>query len=159
MSRMFTGNVEDIKKYKWCNEEGIQERFQKAFQFLAETDLMGLTPGEEIPVADGIIAKVQEYTTDPEESRRFETHRDYFDIQFVVKGEEFVGIVPAKGLTLDGGYSEKDDIQYYQTPAKHGGAVLRDGDFVVVPTTDAHRPNCMTDKKSTVRKIVVKVRA
>ena len=150
---MITCNLADIQKYDYAGE-----RFRKAFAFLAGTDLMALTPGTEITVAEGELAKIQEYTTDPEETRRFETHRDYFDIQFVVKGEEFVGIVPAKGLIPDGGYSEADDIQYYQNPPKHGGAVLRDGDFVIVPPTDAHRPNCMTDKQCTVRKIVVKVK-
>lgn len=150
---MITCNLSNIRKYDYGNE-----RFKMAFDFLEHTDLLALTPGTEVPIGDGILAKIQEYTTDPEDTRRFETHRDYFDIQFVVRGEEFIGIVPAKGLTPDGDYSDADDIQYYKTPAKHGGAVLRDGDFLIVPPEDAHRPNCMTDKACKVRKIVVKVK-
>ncbi len=150
---MITCNLADLKKYDYNNE-----RFQMAFDFLNNTDLFALTPGTEIPVGDGVLAKIQEYTTDPEETRRFETHRDYFDIQFVVKGEEFIGIVPKKGLIPDGEYSETDDIQYYETPPKHGGAVLRGMDFLIVSPEDAHRPNCMTDKACVVRKIVVKVK-
>lgn len=151
---MITCNLARIEKYDYHNE-----RFQMAFDFLRSNDLLALTPGTEIPVGDGVLAKIQEYTTDPEETRKFETHRDYFDIQFVVQGEEFVGIVPAEGLIPDGEYDEATDIQYYQTPPRHGGAVLRDGDFVIVPPEDAHRPNCMTDKPCRVRKIVVKVKA
>ena len=151
---MITNNLFRIDKYDYLNE-----RFQMAFHFLRSNDLMSLTPGTEIPVGDGVLAKIQEYTTDPEETRKFETHRDYFDIQFVVKGEEFVGIVPAAGLIPDGEYDEATDIQYYKNPPKHGGAVLRDGDFVIVPPEDAHRPNCQTDKACVVRKIVVKVKA
>jgi len=150
---MFTCNLANITKYDYCNE-----RFTKAFDFLQNNDLLSLTPGTEIPVCDGVLAKIQEYSTDPENTRRFETHQDYFDIQFVVCGEEFIGIAPAAGLIKDGEYSEADDIQYYQTPPKHGGAVLRDGDFLIVPPEDAHRPNCMTNKSGTVRKIVVKVK-
>lgn len=150
---MITCNLSNINKYDYNNE-----RFRKAFEFLKNTDLMALVPGTEIPVAEGVLAKIQEYTTDPEDTRKFETHRDYFDIQFVVRGEEFIGIVPAAGLVPDGEYSVTDDIQYYHTPPKHGGAVLRDGDFLIVPPEDAHRPNCMTDKPCIVRKIVVKVR-
>ena len=149
---MITCNLANIKKYDYANE-----RFQKAFAFLTETDLLSLAPETEIPIAAGVLAKIQEYMTDPEETRKFETHRDYFDIQFVVWGEEFIGIVPAKGLIPEGEYSLKDDIQYYQTPQKYGGAVLRDGDFLIVPPEDAHRPNCMTSKPCLVRKIVVKV--
>lgn len=150
---MITCNLADINKYDYQNE-----RFKMAFDFLENNDLLALTPGTEIAVGDGVLAKIQEYTTDPEESRRFETHRDYFDIQFVVRGEEFIGIVPAKGLVPSGEYRAEDDIQYYETPKKHGGAVLRDGDFLIVPPEDAHRPNCMTHKSCVVRKIVVKVR-
>jgi YhcH/YjgK/YiaL family protein len=150
---MITCNLSRITKYDYQNA-----RFRAAFDFLRNNDLLSLTPGTEIPVCDGVLAKIQEYTTDPEETRRFETHRDYFDIQFVVRGEEFIGIVPAQGLTPDGEYDAANDLQYYVTPPKHGGAVLRDGDFLIVPPEDAHRPNCMTDKPSTVRKIVVKVK-
>jgi len=150
---MITCNLANLTKYDYHNE-----RFAKAFEFLQNNDLLSLTPGAEIPVCDGVLAKIQEYTTDPKDTRRFETHKDYFDIQFVVRGEEFIGIIPAAGLIKDGKYSEADDIQYYQTPPKHGGAVLRDGDFLIVPPEDAHRPNCMTDKSCTVRKIVVKVK-
>lgn len=41
---------------------------------------------------------------------------------------------------------------------RHGGAVLRDGDFVIVPPEDAHRPNCQANGPCVVRKIVVKVK-
>lgn len=150
---MITCNLSKLTKYDYQNA-----RFRMAFAFLQNNDLLSLTPGTEIPVGDGVLAKIQEYTTDPEETRRFETHRDYFDIQFVVRGEEFIGIVPADGLEPDGGYDESSDIQYYKTPPKHGGAVLRDGDFLIIPPEDAHRPNCMTEKACTVRKIVVKVK-
>ena len=150
---MITNNLSRIDKYDYKNE-----RFQMAFDFLRSNDLMSLTPGTEIPVGDGVLAKIQEYTTDPEETRKFETHRDYCDIQFVVKGEEFVGIVPAAGLIPDGEYDVATDIQYYQNPPKHGGAVLRDGDFVIVPPDDAHRPNCQANGPCVVRKIVVKVK-
>lgn len=150
---MITNNLSKIDEYDYKNE-----RFQTAFEFLRNTDLMALTPGTEIPLGPGVLAKVQEYTTDPEETRKFETHRDYFDIQFVVKGEEFIGIVPAAGLIPNGTYDPSTDIQYYQNPPKHGGAVLRDSDFVIIPPHDAHRPNCQVMGPSLVRKIVVKVK-
>ena len=149
---MITNNLSRLDRYDYHNK-----RFQSAFDFLRNSDLLSLTPGTEISVGDGVLAKIQEYTTDPEETRKFETHRDYFDIQFVVRGEEFVGIVPA-GLIPDGEYDEATDIQYYRNPPRHGGAVLRDGDFVIVPPEDAHRPNCQANGPCVVRKIVVKVK-
>lgn len=150
---MISCNLTHINKYNFHNK-----RFKMAFDFLKNDDLLALSPGTEIDIGDGVLAKIQEYTTDPEEGRRFETHRDYFDIQFVVRGEEFIGIVPARGLIPLGKYSTKDDIQYYETPEKYGGAILRDGDFLIVTPEDAHRPNCMTHKACTVKKIVIKVK-
>lgn len=150
---MVSNNLNLIDKYDYHNE-----RFRMVFSFLKHTDLMSLTPGDSIVVGAGVLAKIQEYTTDPEETRRFETHRDYFDIQFVVRGEEFIGIVPAAGLIPDGAYDESNDIQYYKDPPKHGGAVLRAGDFLIIPPEDAHRPNCQTDRACLIRKIVMKVK-
>ena len=53
------------------------------------------------------------------------------------------------------GVSNRDSSH---TPSRHGGAVLHDGDFVIVPPEDAHRPNCQAAGPCLVRKIVVKVK-
>ena len=65
---MITNNLSRLDRYDYHNK-----RFQSAFDFLRNSDLLSLTPGTEISVGDGVLAKIQEYTTDPEETRKFGT--------------------------------------------------------------------------------------
>ena len=51
---MITNNLSRVDKYDYKNA-----RFQMAFEFLRSHDLMALTPGTEIPVGDGVLAKIQ----------------------------------------------------------------------------------------------------
>ena len=59
---MITNNLSRLDRYDYHNK-----RFQSAFDFLRNSDLLSLTPGTEISVGDGVLAKIQEYTTDPED--------------------------------------------------------------------------------------------
>lgn len=57
----------------------LDEKFQAAYQWLAETDLDN-TPVGSYPVCEGVTANVQEYTSFPASEGFFETHDKFFDI-------------------------------------------------------------------------------
>ena len=48
---------------------------------------------------------VQQGTTKPAEGRLLEAHRQYLDIQYIVKGSEIVGWAPVDTLTIDGEFN------------------------------------------------------
>ena len=54
---MITNNLSRLDRYDYHNK-----RFQSAFDFLRNSDLLSLTPGTEISVGDGVLAKIQEKT-------------------------------------------------------------------------------------------------
>lgn len=150
---MIACHSEDLKKYDIKNE-----KFQIAFDFLQNTDLKALPQGADLKLADGVVAIVKEtYETEPREMRKFEMHRNHFDIQYVVEGQEFIGVAPVRGLEQDGPYDEKEDIVFFKEPAFSGGIVLKKKDVAIFSPEDAHKPNCLLDKPEKVRKIVIKI--
>lgn len=72
--------------------------FQAAFAFLKRTDLAELPVGQ-IELGHGVCAHIQHYCTVSADSLDFETHGHFFDIQYVVAGEEKIGITTRVGLT------------------------------------------------------------
>ena len=151
---MLTTNLALAEKYDY-----LSEKFRKAFAFLRETDLESLPVGN-VPIdGDEIYANVQSYTTMTPEECPFESHRAYFDIQYVAEGEEIFGYEPAENLTSSMEYDPERDLIFYKEPDKSGAVLLRKGDFAVVPPEDAHAPRRMSpDGACRVKKIVVKVK-
>lgn len=134
-------------------------RFQKAFAFLKQADLKGLPLGRVEIDGDQVWAEVQEYTTMPWEETRFEGHRRYFDIQYVVQGQELMGCVQVQGLKEAQPYDEERDLVFFEEPAQAGAVLLKEGDWAAVPPKMAHKPRCAAGEACRVRKIVVKVKA
>lgn len=135
------------------------EKFQKAFAFLRTADLAALPVGNH-PIDGGTVyANVQEYTTLPDGEAPFESHRDYFDLQYVVSGEERFGYVSRDLCTPSTEYDAGRDLIFYQEPEQSGFVVLKAGDFAIVPPEDAHAPRRRTSSGGCpVKKIVVKIK-
>lgn len=151
---MLTTNLKLAEKYDY-----LDEKFKKAFAFLRDTDLDALPVGN-VPIeGDDIYASVQSYVTMPAEECAFESHRAYFDIQYVVEGEEIFGYEPAANLKPSTGYDAEKDLIFYEEPEESGKILLKKGDFAIVPPEDGHAPRRMSGKGACqVKKIVVKVR-
>ena len=151
---MYTTNIELSEKYSY-----LSDKFKKVFTFLRETDLAVLPEGRTEIDGDEIFASVQSYTTLPPEECKFESHRDYFDLQYIVEGEECFGYEPVKNLTPSTEYDADRDLIFYQAPSEAGSVILKKGDFAIVSPEDGHAPKCMTSNgPSQVKKNVVKVR-
>ena len=83
---MLTTNITLAEKYDY-----LSDKFKKAFTFLRETDLASLPIGRTEIDGDEVYASVQSYTTMTVEECAFESHLEYFDVQYVVEGEECFG--------------------------------------------------------------------
>lgn len=149
---MLTTTIDIAEKYNY-----LTERFEKAYSFLKNTDFSSLQEGV-IPIdGDRVFAQVQIYETKPVSECRFESHRKYFDIQYMAEGEEYMGFIPLRYLREDTEYDEKNDLQFYSLPENYGRIYLQEGDFSVVSPEDGHMPRCIGREKRKVKKIVVKV--
>lgn len=133
-------------------------KFQMALTFLRETDFSKISEGKIEIDGDNIFAEIQEYTTKPQEECRFESHRKYFDIQYMAEGEEYFGYIPVKELEKDTGYDAERDLEFYQMPKVSGRIHLKKGDYAIVSPDDGHQPRCIGTAPCKVKKIVVKVK-
>ena len=132
--------------------------FAKAVAFLQRKDLMKLPNGRYELDGDNAYAMVQEATLKPWGSGRPEVHREYFDIQLPLSGEETIGVGPFDPKT-PGDFDEEKDIGFYDdVPVEP--LTLEPGQFAILhPCTCAHAPCCSEDAPGAViRKIVIKVR-
>lgn len=150
---MLTSHISKIDHYDY-----LTERFQKGYHFLRTADLKSLPLGRVEIDGDEVFASVQEYTTLPESTCRFEAHNDYYDIQYVVEGEEQFGYAKRSDLEVETPYNAEDDIEFLRDPKCSGTVLLKAGDCAVVSPEDAHKPRCEAEKPCLVKKIVVKVR-
>ena len=148
---MFYGALSTADKYDLKDP-----RFETAFAFLARKDLADLPVGW-IELAHGVRASVQEYVTQPAEELNFETHEKYFDIHYMVRGTEIVGVCIRDGLKTKIPYDEANDIAFYHDPEFSGSVYLREGDYTVVGYEDAHKPHAAAGEPMAVRKVVIKI--
>jgi len=134
-----------------------RERWEKAFIFLKTNDLKNLRPGRYELEGDSLFVNVDEYTTRNEEDSRFEAHRKYADIQYLVYGEEKIGIAALDSTSESTPYDNVKDIIFLTAGNNNYRIASSDRFFIFFPG-DAHRPCVKTNENSKVRKVVVKVR-
>lgn len=145
------------------NFEKVAEHFQKyperwnaTFKFLTETDLKNLPTGR-IDLTDDVFVAVSEYETKEKEDAKFESHKKYIDLQYLISGEELIGLTNEKNLEVAIPYSEPNDITFYNF---NGGKMLSatpEKYFIFFPD-DIHRPSIKKGEKGMVKKAVVKIK-
>jgi len=134
----------------------LRPAFRDAFAFLQRADVATLAPGTYEIDGRTVYALVQEYRTKPAAEGRWEAHRRYIDLQYVVSGAERFGYAPP-GRMASGPYDEDTDME---RPAGAGEFVtLLAGEFILLCPGEAHMPGMAIDEPASVRKVVVKIAA
>lgn len=131
---------------------------RKAFAFLRRPDVSALADGRHDIDGDRVFALVQRYGTAVEAAPRFEAHRRYVDVQYLVAGEEVIGWAPLARLTVTEPYDEAKEAGFGTVAAGlWTPLVLQAGELAVLFPEDAHAPKLAAGPPSAVHKIVVKV--
>ena len=118
------------------------------------------TPDGRYPVpGSAVIAQIFTTKTRGRESCRLESHRLHADIQFVLQGEEVVGIWPASELTANTSYDAQRDVIFYDPPVGPPMTFhLAPGRFALYLPQDAHMTQIAPQgKEDQLRKVVLKV--
>lgn len=137
--------------YRHCHS-GFGVSFDYLQSFQAET------PAGRYPLdGDNVFALVQEYSSTAPDVKKFESHRIYADIQYIISGEEIIYYSPLENLTITDPYVDAKDVQLY-SGADEQALHLRAGDFAVFFPQDGHKPGCILREAQPVRKIVIKIR-
>ncbi len=114
--------------------------FQRAFDYIRDTDLYALAPGRYNIVGDDLIAIVEHVPAKTKEMARLEAHRRYIDIQLVLEGDETMGWKPlADCLNPVSEHSEEKDIRFFHDAPASWVPVPPDHFCIFFPE-DAHAP-------------------
>jgi YhcH/YjgK/YiaL family protein len=135
-----------------------KDRWDKAFTFLKENDLTQTELRRYDIDGDNVYAPFSEYLTKDDTVARYEAHRIYADIQYVISGRELIGIAPLNDLkeVLEP-YDAAKDIEFMTVNQIKNVPATPDRFFIFLPS-DIHRPGLKEGVNAPVRKVVVKVR-
>ncbi len=136
----------------------INSNFRKAFDFLNNKDTANLKDGKYEIDSDNVYASVQSYITKDEKEKKWESHKQYIDIQYIVKGEESIIWSPIDQLTVAEEYSKEKDVIFYKQGNHSSRINLKDNYFCMFFPEDGHKPGCVFEKPENIKKIVIKIK-
>jgi YhcH/YjgK/YiaL family protein len=98
---------------------------------------------------------VQTYDSKTRDKGKWESHRKYLDIQYIVEGTELIGYADLAQVKL-GSYDDTKDFQALDAEGEF--LLMRDGYFMLLAPQDAHMPGMAVSTPQPVKKAVVKIK-
>jgi YhcH/YjgK/YiaL family protein len=107
-----------------------------------------------------IKAIVSEYTTKEMNENGYEAHRDYIDIQYLLRGREKICCLPLEYLKQTKVYTKEIDAAFYEESDTHPQEmIIGNGYFAILYPQDGHMPCLCLNEPMIVKKVVIKVQA
>ena len=133
------------------------ERWNKAFRFMKSEDLKNLPAGVTEVDGKNLFVAISEYNSKEKPETRYESHKNYIDIQYVIDGEELIGVTTADKVKVDEPYDSEKDLAFYTF---EGGDYRKatPENFMVFFPDDVHRPSLKSGESVPVKKAVVKIK-
>ena len=131
----------------------LSDAFSEAFDFLKENKNGGLEK-DRYELSDKSYALIKHYDTRPIEKCKYEAHKKYIDVQYLVSGDEYIGWAPKENMTEDAYLEEKDQIRL---SGKGELFPLHAGQFMILFPWDAHMPCMEFGSSAPVEKIILKI--
>ena len=149
---MIIGKLKDLKRYK-----GIAKNIDTAIDYLENNDILALEKGKYFIDGDNVILNRDTYVAKDLEDCFFENHKNYMDLQIVLKGKEVFGYTDISNPTLKvtTPYNIEKDVTKYSC---EGGVffTLEEGYALVYPE-DVHLAKCKANDEI-VEKAVIKIK-
>ncbi len=138
--------------------EKIKELSEEVYRYVKDTDMKSVPLGRHF-FHNHIYANVEEYSTKNRSSARFESHRKYIDIQYIISGSEKIIVDDVKKLEVMEKYVPERDIAFYYDRGKGREYELKEGDFLILYPEEGHMPCISIDEEDPkhVKKMVFKI--
>ena len=143
----------------------VGANFAAGIDYLLHSDFAHIPDGRYEVIGSHNFAIVQSYTTKPPEKGRWEAHRRYADIQYMLAGGERMGVVSIERTKVEQAYDGERDLEFFMLNSGGGGGegapqvlTVEQGSFAIFLPHEVHMPTLMIDRPAAVRKVVVKVR-
>ena len=150
--------LDGIDKVQFAQQYEVNKAFwDKAFDYLKNTNLQTAANGRVAIDGDNVYAVITEVPTKDYDKTAFEAHRNYIDLHYMISGEEKMSKTPFAPLAVDKPYNERGDITYY---AGGEGPIYTasQNSFMIFFPSDGHRANITPGGNKVVKKVVVKIR-
>ena len=146
---MILDRLENAKRYV-----PVHPGFEAAFNFLKQNALAEFKEGKKHIDGDRLFALAVATKGKGRQDARLESHRRCIDLQYTIKGPEFIGYeIKSACIPDEKGYDVESDIEFYANSPTVWLAVPA-GSFAIFFPEDVHAP-LGTD--SFIHKMVVKV--
>jgi YhcH/YjgK/YiaL family protein len=145
----------DVKKMQEQMDRN-PEIWETMFRILKSTNFSGLDPGRHEVAGENLFHMINQYVTKDAESVKFEAHRKYIDLQYVMEGEELIGISGFEYASETDSYVAEKDIAFY-TVSKAEYHKATASEFFVFFPEDLHQPGVKAENPMEVKKVVFKI--
>ena len=153
---METSNMIKDRLFNAENYYNISENLKAGFEWLKNNKLTELEDGRYEIDGNNLYASIQTYIT--KEDANYESHREYIDIQYMIRGAEKIGVTDLKNCKTCIEYDSSSDLEFYDIIKDEEYLKLEKGDFMIFFPNDAHKPSISIDTAIEVKKVVVKVK-
>ena len=96
---------------------GLGDRIRLALEHIRTTDFTHRKAGRYDLDGDNLFVILNDYETVSRKAGQLEGHRQYIDVQYMVRGTEWIGYAPLAGQTMAMDYDEADDCLLYEGEA------------------------------------------
>ncbi len=149
---MIFDSLDNAKQY--C---ALNNKLKKGFDFLLNSDLKNLKEGKYEIEGQEIFANIQTLTTKEKSEQKWEVHRKYIDIQYLIHGHECMGYGILKDFqTKVTEYDKEKDIEFLEGEV-YNYINLKEGDFVIFFPNDVHAPMLYDKQPKNIKKVIVKI--
>ena len=157
-ARDFIEYIIESNNEKNLIEKGdIKERLDKAIEYISNLNYEQLEPGR-YDVSPDFYYTVKVYNMPANKVSRYESHKDYVDIQWLCKGIERLYIKDINDLIPSDEYDKEKDIIHYHDCSNMSSMVMQPGSCAILFPKDAHKSESFMGTDSVVKKIIGKLR-
>ncbi|MGO2169626.1 N-acetylneuraminate anomerase [Pseudoalteromonas sp.] len=149
---MFLGDLSDSNSYKV-----LPDAFQKAIKYLDSVDLDALSIGRHDIDGENMYANVMTFETGTADSKQAEVHKEYIDMQILISGSERIEFALKDKHPHATIYDEKDDYYLVESLLCTNEVTLKPRQFAIFFPEEPHKPGCLVDKPSVLKKAVIKI--
>lgn len=149
---MIFDKIEHASDYK-----GISKNLDTALTYLKHINVNNLKPGKNEIDGNEVFVMLFEYETKDIRDAVYESHKNYFDIQLLLTGDEIFRATPFNNQVVTKDYDLDNDIELFEL-SKGNDFHLSNGSFVLAMPGELHAPGLLYKKRSKVKKLVIKIR-
>lgn len=147
---MFTCRFHEISKFRFINYN-LLNIINLSKKLIDECPATGNYEINE----DAFIMIIDDYTDIPD-SKKWEVHEQYIDVQILLKGREYIGF-SNKSMVVEDNYLDKKDLAFGTIQSNENMLLLEPGELAIFYPGEPHQPLCSKGKREWVKKAVVKI--